>query len=79
MVNVRRIAVRNGSGEAGYEGNRYSLRIPLSSVEREDFREIRKIAATVFGHEHHVFDADGAQPGIIQTRLYRDHMPFLEQ
>lgn len=45
----------------------------------EDLRVIRQIPAAVFGHEHHVFDAHGAETGIVEARFYRDDMAFLEQ
>lgn len=48
-------------------------------AEFEDLRRVRQIAAAVFRDEHHVFDAHGAETGIVEAGLYRHDMAFLEQ
>jgi hypothetical protein len=51
----------------------------IGSVEFERFRRVRQIATPVFRDEYHVFDAHGAETGIIEAWFDRDDMAFLEQ
>ena len=50
-----------------------------SFTKFEDFRRVGQIAAPVFRDKHHVFDADGAEPGIVEAWFDGDNMAFLEQ
>jgi YD repeat-containing protein len=51
----------------------------IGLVQFERLRRVRQIAAPVFRHEYHVFDADSAQARIVEARLDRHDMAFLEQ
>jgi hypothetical protein len=49
------------------------------SVQLENLRKVRQIAAPVFRDEHHVLDPHGSEAGVVETRLDGDDVAFLKQ
>lgn len=57
----------------------YAYRITSCSAQLEGLGKVCQISAAIFRHEHHVFDAHCTETRIVETRLDRNDVAFLEQ